>query len=128
MRRDLERRIKSLEQSHVSGFPNKLRFLARLLGEDEEWYMLAVKGYEREMDRHLSPRGAITMEGFLLLDDLLRRSVGMHLGYAPERQAFRAHHWLFGSQSGDRVHRRSLLRRSDRLRRRIQIAPLARHR
>ena len=73
MYRDLLRRIRRLQPSRSSNFPDKLRALARRLGLDEAEFLRALQDHQRELDRHLSMDG-ITCEGLELLDDLLRRA------------------------------------------------------
>lgn len=72
MSKDLKRRIEKLErQVGVAGLETKLRALARRLGGNEEAYLLAVRGYERQLGQALGEDGTITWEGFLLLRDLV---------------------------------------------------------
>ena len=70
MRKDLERRIRKLEQKSVSTFHTRLRALARRLYGREDVYRRAVQGHESELDRELGPDGTITWPGFQLLYDL----------------------------------------------------------
>ena len=71
MNEELKRRIEKRERQGVVGFQTKLRALVRRLGGNEEVYLQAVRGYERELGQALGEDGTITWEGFLLLRELL---------------------------------------------------------
>ena len=72
MRKDLQRRLGRLErQLGLADFETKLRSFARKWGEDEEAYLRAVRGHERELGPELGEDGTITWGGFLLLRQML---------------------------------------------------------
>jgi hypothetical protein len=75
MNKDLTRRIEKLErQLGVAECETKLRGLVRRLGgneHNEQAYLRAVRGHERELGPALGEDGSITWEGFLRLRQLL---------------------------------------------------------
>jgi len=74
MNEKLKRRIEKLDRQGVGGFETKLRALARRMGGNEEVYLQAVKGHERELRKELGEEGGITWEGFVRLRDLVNLS------------------------------------------------------
>ena len=75
MNKALKQRIEKLErQFGIAGFETKLRALARGLGGNEEAYLRAARGHQRQLGQALGEDGTITWEGLLLLIDLLESS------------------------------------------------------